>query len=150
PLATAAMTSPFRTWPRLPEPSTCSADRLFSESILAAAGAAGMSDAADLVAAGSVTLAGAASAGLAAGADGAAPAAPSAIWPRSASRPTVSPFWATISVSTPEAGAGTSTVTLSVSSSTSGSSALTVSPTFLNQVPTVASLTDSPRVGTRI
>jgi hypothetical protein len=32
----------------------------------------------------------------------------------------------------------------------SGSSALTASPTFLNQVPTVASLTDSPRVGTRI
>lgn len=69
-------------------------------------------------------------AGAAAGADGAAPAAPSAIWPSSASRPTVSPFCATISVRTPEAGAGTSTVTLSVSSSTSGSSALTVSPTF--------------------
>jgi sensor domain CHASE-containing protein len=41
-------------------------------------------------------------------------------------------------------------VTLSVSSSTSGSSALMVSPTFLNQVPIVASETDSPNVGTRI
>ncbi|EGE56101.1 hypothetical protein RHECNPAF_750064 [Rhizobium etli CNPAF512] len=41
-------------------------------------------------------------------------------------------------------------VTLSVSSSRIGSSALMASPTFLNQVPTVASLTDSPRVGTRI
>jgi hypothetical protein len=38
-----------------------------------------------------------------------------------------------------ETGAGTSIETLSVSSSTSGSSTLTVSPTFLNQVPMVAS-----------
>ena len=48
------------------------------------------------------------------------------------------------------AGAGTSTVTLSVSSSTSGSSALTASPSFLNHLPIVASVTDSPSVGTRI
>src|SRR4051812_28636941 len=55
-----------------------------------------------------------------------------------------------MSPSVPAAGALTSKVTLSVSNSTSGSSALTGSPGFLNQRPTVASLTDSPRVGTRI
>ncbi len=63
--------------------------------------------------------------------------------------PTVSPSLAAISASTPDEGALTSRVTLSVSSSTSGSSALTASP-VLNQRPIVASLTDSPRVGTRI
>src|SRR5438105_11658234 len=41
-------------------------------------------------------------------------------------------------------------VTLSVSSSTSGSSTATASPAFLNQRPMVASVTDSPSVGTRI
>ena len=51
---------------------------------------------------------------------------------------------------TPAAGAGTSSVTLSVSSSTSGSSTATASPGFLNHLPTVASVTDSPSVGTRI
>src|SRR6185295_8006664 len=51
---------------------------------------------------------------------------------------------------TPAAGAGTSRVTLSVSSSTSGSSTATESPACLNHLPTVASVTDSPSVGTRI
>ena len=69
---------------------------------------------------------------------------------RSASGPTVSPSLATISARTPAAGAGTSTVTLSVSSSQSISSTSTASPTFLNQVATVASVTLSPRAGTRI
>src|SRR4051794_9657698 len=41
-------------------------------------------------------------------------------------------------------------VTLSVSSSTNGSSTATASPAFLNQRPMVASVTDSPNVGTRI
>ncbi len=69
-----------------------------------------------------------------------------------AARPTatVSPSLAAISASTPAAGAGTSIVTLSVSSSTSGSSTATASPGFLNQRPMVASVTDSPSVGTRI
>ena len=80
---------------------------------------------------------------------GAAPA-PSLIWPSSAPTATVSPFFAAISESTPAAGAGTSSVTLSVSSSTSGSSTATASPGCLNHLPTVASVTDSPRVGTRI
>src|SRR5262249_8477124 len=48
------------------------------------------------------------------------------------------------------AGAGTSIVTLSVSSSTSGSSTATASPAFLNHLPMVASVTDSPSVGTRM
>ncbi len=69
---------------------------------------------------------------------------------RRASVATVWPSLATISVRTPAAGAGTSTVTLSVSSSQSISSTLTASPTFLNQVATVASVTLSPRVGTRM
>ena len=72
------------------------------------------------------------------------------IWPSSAPTATVSPSLAAISPSTPAAGAGTSSVTLSVSSSTSGSSTATASPGFLNHLPTVASVTDSPRVGTRM
>ena len=44
-------------------------------------------------------------------------------------------------------GEGTSTVTLSVSSSQSISSTATASPGFLNQVATVASVTDSPKRG---
>ena len=83
--------------------------------------------------------------GLAAGAP-----APSLIWPSSAPTATVSPSLAAMSDSTPAAGAGTSIVTLSVSSSTSGSSTATASPGFLNHLPMVASVTDSPSVGTRI
>src|SRR5262245_55461915 len=55
-----------------------------------------------------------------------------------------------MSARTPAAGAGTSIVTLSVSSSTSGSSTATRSPGFLNHLPIVASVTDSPSVGTRM
>ena len=77
-------------------------------------------------------------------------AAPSVIWPSSAPGVTVSPSLATISARTPDAGALTSSVTLSVSSSASASSARTASPGCLNQRPIVASVTDSPRVGTRI
>ena len=93
-------------------------------------------------------LLGAAAAGAtAAGATAAVP--PSVIIAKSASTPTVSPSFATISPKVPAAGAGTSTVTLSVSSSQSISSASTRSPGFLNHVATVASVTDSPSVGTR-
>src|SRR5262245_7802429 len=76
--------------------------------------------------------------------------APSLIWPSNAPTATVSPFFTTTSDKTPAAGAGTSSVTLSVSSSTSGSSTATASPGCLNHFPTVASVTDSPRVGTRM
>src|SRR5208337_1273983 len=81
--------------------------------------------------------------------DGAAPA-PSLIAPSSAPTATVSPSLTATSLSTPAAEAGTSIVTLSVSSSTSGSSTATKSPAFLNHLPIVASVTDSPRTGTRI
>ncbi len=77
-------------------------------------------------------------------------AAPPASWPSSAPIDTVWPVSAVISLSTPAPGAFTSSVTLSVSSSTSGSSARTASPAFLNHLPTVASVIDSPSVGTRI
>ncbi len=70
--------------------------------------------------------------------------------PSRAPTATVCPSVTLMSPSTPEMGAGTSTVTLSVSSSTSGSSTLTASPDFLNHLPTIASVTLSPRVGTRI
>src|SRR6185312_10506065 len=138
--------SPLVTWPRTPVPATApasipdSAESFLTDggSGIAAAGAAGFG----------------ASAGLAAGAagfDGAAAAAPpSLIEPSSAPTATVAPFWTAISPSTPAAGAGTSNVTLSVSSSTKGSSTATGSPGFLNHLPTVASVTDSPRVGTRM
>src|SRR5665213_3762428 len=72
-------------------------------------------------------------AGLVAVAEGGlAAAAPSLIEPSTAPTPTVSPFLAAISPSTPAAGAGTSSVTLSVSSSTNGSSTATASPGCLN------------------
>ena len=75
---------------------------------------------------------------------------PSPRVPRRAPTPTVSPSLATIDSSTPALGEGTSTVTLSVSSSTRGSSAFTASPGFLNHFAMVASVTDSPSVGTLI
>ena len=61
---------------------------------------------------------------------------------------TVLPSAARICSKTPAAGAGTSTLTLSVSNSQSISSCVTVSPGFLYQVETVASVTDSPNTGT--
>src|SRR5262249_49128658 len=81
---------------------------------------------------------------------GLTPAAPSSMRPSRAPTATVGPSLAAWSDRTPAAGAGTSMVTLSVSSSTTGSSTATFSPGCLNQRPMVASVTDSPRVGTRI
>ena len=63
---------------------------------------------------------------------------------------TVSPSFTSIVPKTPFAGAGTSTLTLSVSSSTIGSSTATFSPCDFNHLDTVASVTDSPKVGTVI
>ena len=63
---------------------------------------------------------------------------------------TVSPSLTAILPSTPLVGEGTSTFTLSVSSSTSGSSAKTSSPCDFSHFDTVASVTDSPNVGTVI
>ena len=63
---------------------------------------------------------------------------------------TVSPSLTEICSKTPFEGAGTSTFTLSVSNSTIGSSAETFSPWLLSHFETVASVTDSPKVGTII
>ena len=143
PLAIAASTSPFSTWPRLPDPATCSTARLFSASSLAAAGAGGISRffgrgrspaTAAVLAAASLTVSAPAAPAAWATASGLSGCRPSSAggrpprrrrrsWPSSAPTPTVSPSLAAISASVPAAGAGTSMVTLSVSSSTSGSSA---------------------------
>src|ERR1700679_3699886 len=135
--------SPLVTRPSLPEPGTVAASTPLSAESLRTDGASGASEGG--------TLAGAAAGGAGAAAGfAAAPGAPSLICPSSAPTATVSPSLATMSPSVPADGAGTSMVTLSVSSSTSGSSTATVSPAFLNQRPMVASVTDSPSVGTRI
>src|SRR5258705_5756258 len=148
--------SPLVTRPSLPEPGTVAAWRPLSAESLRTEGASGASTggALEAVGAGAGAAAGGAGAGAAAfagaGAGWAAAAATSLIRPSSAPTATVSPSFAAISPSVPADGAGTSMVTLSVSSSTKGSSTATGSPAFLNQRPMVASVTDSPRVGTRI
>src|SRR5450756_2311866 len=147
--------SPLVTRPSLPEPGTVAASMPLSAEILRTDGASGASAGAALAAAGATAATGGGAAGLAALAGAAAglaaaPAAPSLICPSNAPTATVSPSLAVISPSTPADGAGTSMVTLSVSSSTRGSSTATASPAFLNQRPMVASVTDSPSVGTRI
>jgi hypothetical protein len=70
--------------------------------------------------------------------------------PKTVPTSTSSPSLAEGCSSTPASGAFTSTVTLSVSSSTTGSSAATASPAFFSQRATVAVVTLSPRVGTRM
>src|SRR5580692_2482846 len=150
--------SPLVTRPSLPEPGTVVAPTPLSAESLRTDGASGASDGATFGAAGAGAAAagwggGGGAAGLAAAgaaAGFAAAPAPSLIRPSSAPTATVSPSLAAISPSVPADGAGTSMVTLSVSSSTNGSSTATVSPAFLNQRPMVASVTDSPSVGTRI
>src|SRR5512139_83991 len=138
--------SPLVTCPCMPVPLTFDGSTPLSAGILRTDGSIGISP--DLCAAAAAGFG--ASAGFGAGAAAFGAPAPSLIWPSSAPTATVSPFFAAMSESTPAAGAGTSSVTLSVSSSTSGSSAATASPGCLNHLPTVASVTDSPRVGTRM
>ena len=136
-----AITSPLVMRPSLPEPGISAGFKLFSTTALRTAGESGISAA----------LAGAGTAAIGATAFGvSAPATPSAIEPNNAPMTTVVPDAAFILSSLPDAGAGTSTVTLSVSSSTKGSSTFTKSPSFLNHFAMVASVTDSPKVGTRI
>src|SRR6516225_5526349 len=148
--------SPLVTRPSLPDPGTVAASIPLSAESLRTDGASGASTGGAFVSAGGVLAAGAgggdggAALGGAAAGLSAAPAAPSLICPSSAPTATVSPSLATISPSVPAEGEGTSIVTLSVSSSTNGSSTATGSPAFLNQRPMVASVTDSPSVGTRI
>src|ERR1700733_7707988 len=144
--------SPLVTRPSLPEPGTVAASMPLSTESLRTDGASGASAGGTLAVGAGAAGAGAGAAALAGAAAGfaAAPAAPSLICPSSAPTATVSPSLAMMSPSVPADGAGTSMVTLSVSSSTNGSSTATASPAFLNQRPMVASVTDSPSVGTRI
>src|ERR1700722_9905421 len=144
--------SPLVTRPSLPEPGTVAASMPLSTESLRTDGASGASAGGTLAVGAEAAGAGAGAAALAGAAAGfaAAPAAPSLICPSSAPTATVSPSLATMSPSVPADGAGTSIVTLSVSSSTNGSSTATLSPAFLNHRPMVASVTDSPSVGTRI
>jgi hypothetical protein len=85
------------------------------------------------------------SGGVAAGAAAAAPSPPT----RASSVPTatVSPSWTRISLTTPEAGEGTSVSTLSVEISSSVSSASTRSPTCLFHFVIVPSETETPICG---
>src|SRR4051812_14201102 len=164
----AAIMSPLVTRPSLPEPSTLPGSTPVSAAIRRTDGANGASG---LLAAWPSAFGGAPTCGSSSAApigfvvevfwsgrpvgatadfvEAGAPA-PSLIWPSRAPTATVSPSLAAMSDSTPAAGAGTSIVTLSVSSSTNGSSTATASPGFLNHLPMVASVTDSPSVGTRI
>ncbi len=73
--------------------------------------------------------------------------APSEITARRVPTSAVSPSWTRISLSVPDAGAGTSESTLSVETSKSGSSASTWSPTPLSQRVIVPSVTVSPSCG---
>ncbi len=145
--------SPLVMRPSLPEPGTVETSMPLSAESLRTEGASGVS-AGTAFGAAKATGGGAVGAGVAglggAEAGFAAPTAPSLICPSRAPTATVWPSAAIISPSVPAEGAGTSIVTLSVSSSTNGSSTATASPAFLNQRPMVASVTDSPNVGTRI
>src|SRR5438034_6008768 len=73
--------------------------------------------------------------------------APSEITARRVPTSAVSPSWTRISLSVPDAGAGTSESTLSVETSKSGSSASTWSPTLFSQRVIVPSVTVSPSCG---
>ncbi len=154
PAAMAAKTSALTKRPSLPLAAIFAGLRLCSSTRRRTAGdntctwADGT--AAGAGAAGVAVGAGAAGAGAAgAGAAGAA-TAPSAIIPRMAPTSTVAPSATIISANVPAVWALTSSVTLSVSSSTNGSSTATPSPACFIHLATVASVTDSPRVGTLI
>src|SRR5262249_6879569 len=141
-----ANTSPLVRRPSLPEALISAGFSLFSSTSLRTAGdsgsaaAAGLADSfADAFTAASPV------AGFTAGC-----VEPSPITPSTAPTSTVCPASTLISLSTPAAGANTSSVTLSVSSSSSGSSALTGSPCALSHLATVASVIDSPSAGTTI
>ena len=145
----AAIMSPLVTWPCMPEPSTLDGSTPLSAAILRTDGGMrhGTTSRQSRQRVWALRAAWRRAARLWRARQ---PPAPSVIWPSSAATPTVSPVLAAMSDKTPAAGAGTSSVTLSVSSSTSGSSTATASPGCLNHLPTVASVTDSPRVGTRM
>src|SRR5690606_3839676 len=139
--------SPLVTRPPRPVPSTVAGSMPFSDRILPAAGEATEDLAAGLAASAAGTGAGA---GAAAGAGaGAAALASVSMRARTSPEVTVLPSPLTISESTPETGAGTSSTTLSVSTSIRISSACTASPGCFFQLSRVASDTDSESCGTR-
>ena len=139
--------SPFVIRPSRPEPATEAVDTPLSARIFEAAGdAIAPEAAAETGAATAVTGAATAAAGAAAGAAAALPSV--SIRARTSPEVTMLPFALTISDSTPEAGAGTSSTTLSVSTSIKISSASTACPGCFFQVRSVASDTDSDNCGT--
>src|SRR4029453_9412434 len=149
----AFATSSLSPCPRRPEPITSPAPRSDSTKSLRAAGEGGISSIPISwrgLGSRSSFLGSVGGAGVSPGDAAAGIAAPSPIVPSTAPTATVLPDFTAISARTPDAGAGTSTATLSVSSSTRGSSAATASPACLNHWPTVASTTDSPKLGTLI
>ena len=75
---------------------------------------------------------------------------PPFIIPSNAPTSTTLPSVTLIEDRVPAAGEGISRFTLSLSNSTKGSSGSTFSPTCFNHLDTVASVTDSPKDGTKI
>src|SRR5688572_18341056 len=137
--------------PSLPVAGIFAGSRFFSSTMRRTDGASlSPSVFAGAAAATGLACAGAAAAGLAGAALGAAAAAPSSSTART--WPLVTDVPATIlsSFNTPLTGAGTSSTTLSVSRSARFSSRLTLWPTCLCQVTSVASATDSGSWGTLI
>src|SRR5262249_34200464 len=96
---------------------------------------------------GSGAGAGAGASASAGAAAGAAPAEPSPMTASFTPTATVSPSGTRISLTTPDVGDGTSESTLSVETSNSGSSAWICSPTCLNHLVIVPSVTVSPSWG---
>src|SRR5690606_64529 len=147
----AANASPLVTRPPRPVPSTFAGSIPFSARILPAAGEAIAAAGADAAGADDGAAAGASAAGASAGAAAGAAAALASVSIRAKTSPdaTVLPSALTISLRTPEAGAGTSSTTLSVSTSMRISSASTASPGCFFQLSSVASEMDSESCGTR-
>ena len=171
PLATASSTSPFSTWPRLPVPATCVGRQCCSRpAAWRRAGAGGIAALPRSAVAGE--LGGLAGGFLAVEAPAAAgsrcdclglgrgrrrsSASPASRQPPSAIAPSSAPTRDGLAVLGGDLGQHAGgrrghfdrhLVGLELDQRLVGA---TASPTFLNHLPTVASVTDSPRVGTRI
>ena len=155
----AAMTSPLVIRPPRPVPSTPAGSTARSAIILRAAGKRGRGRRAPEARRRQVRRSGRCAVAAVAVADGRRRGEPRTA-PRSRPWPslsmtaitswpvTVAPSPCRISTSTPACGAGSSSTTLSVSTSTRFSSRATLSPSFLCQLTSVASATDSGNCGT--
>ncbi len=142
----AASTSSLVRRPSLPVPLMVVGSTPCSSTARRTAGDIVMEDASPAV---SAVAAGAGLSSLAA-AGFAAAEAPSSTVAITAPTSTVSPTATLCPASTPATGEGTSIATLSVSRLAIGSSTATASPGCFSHSPTVASVTDSPSVGTVI